>query len=59
MPKAKKWHEDGLAVKRIAVNVSGQQFALPNFVEVVSGSWGYRPRTWHAEIEIPSRGDDG
>ncbi len=34
--QAKKWHDEGLAVKRIAVNIAGQQFAMPNFVELVS-----------------------
>ena len=33
--QAKKWHDDGLAVKRIAVNIAGQQFAMPNFVDLV------------------------
>lgn len=35
--QAKKWHDDGLAVKRIAVNIAGQQFAMPNFVELIRG----------------------
>jgi diguanylate cyclase (GGDEF)-like protein len=34
--QAKKWHDEGLAVKRIAVNIAGQQFAMPNFIELVS-----------------------
>jgi EAL domain-containing protein (putative c-di-GMP-specific phosphodiesterase class I) len=34
--QAKKWHDDGLAVRRIAVNIAGQQFAMPNFIELVS-----------------------
>ena len=34
--QAKKWHDEGLAVKRIAVNIAGQQFATPNFVALVS-----------------------
>jgi len=34
--QAKKWHDEGLAVKRIAVNIAGQQFAMPTFVELVS-----------------------
>ena len=33
--QARKWHEEGLAVKRIAVNIAGQQFAMPSFVELV------------------------
>ena len=33
--QAKQWHDEGLAVKRIAVNIAGQQFAMPNFVEMV------------------------
>jgi diguanylate cyclase (GGDEF)-like protein len=33
--QAKKWHDEGLAVKRIAVNIAGQQFAMPNFVTLV------------------------
>jgi diguanylate cyclase (GGDEF)-like protein len=34
--QAKQWHDEGLAVKRIAVNIAGQQFAMPDFVKVVS-----------------------
>ncbi len=34
--QARKWHDEGLAVKRIAVNIAGQQFAMPNFVELVA-----------------------
>jgi diguanylate cyclase (GGDEF)-like protein len=33
--QARQWHDDGLAVKRIAVNIAGQQFAMPKFVELV------------------------
>jgi diguanylate cyclase (GGDEF)-like protein len=33
--QARQWHDDGLAVKRIAVNIAGQQFSMPNFVELV------------------------
>lgn len=29
--QAKKWHEEGLAIPRIAVNVATQQFAMHNF----------------------------
>jgi diguanylate cyclase (GGDEF)-like protein len=35
--QAKTWHDEGLAVKRIAVNIAAQQFAMPDFVELVSG----------------------
>ncbi len=35
--QAKQWHDEGLSVKRIAVNIAGQQFAMPNFVELVGG----------------------
>jgi diguanylate cyclase (GGDEF)-like protein len=34
--QAKQWHDEGLAVKRIAVNIAGQQFAMPDFVALVS-----------------------
>jgi diguanylate cyclase (GGDEF)-like protein len=34
--QAKKWHDEGLAVKRIAVNIAAQQFAMPNFVALVT-----------------------
>jgi len=34
--QARGWHDEGLAVKRIAVNIAGQQFAMPNFVDLVS-----------------------
>ena len=34
--QARNWHDEGLAVKRIAVNIAGRQFAMPNFVDLVS-----------------------
>lgn len=34
--QARKWHDEGLAVRRIAVNIAAQQFAMPNFVALVS-----------------------
>ncbi|MGE0031274.1 MAG: EAL domain-containing protein [Steroidobacteraceae bacterium] len=36
--QARKWCDEGLSVKRIAVNIAGQQFAMPNFVEVVKAA---------------------
>jgi diguanylate cyclase (GGDEF)-like protein len=33
--QAKQWHDEGLAMQRIAVNIAGQQFAMPNFVALV------------------------
>ncbi len=35
--QARAWRDEGLGVARMAVNVSGQQFALPGFVAVVAG----------------------
>jgi diguanylate cyclase (GGDEF)-like protein len=35
--QARQWHDEGLSVKRIAVNIAGQQFAMPSFVEMVGG----------------------
>jgi len=35
--QAKTWRDEGLEVKRIAVNIAAQQFAMPEFVELVSG----------------------
>jgi diguanylate cyclase (GGDEF)-like protein len=34
--QAKKWHDEGLAVKRIAVNIAAQQFGMPGFVAQVT-----------------------
>lgn len=34
--QAKQWHDEGLAVNRIAVNIAGQQFSMPNFAALVS-----------------------
>ncbi len=34
--QARKWHDEGLAVRRIAVNIAARQFAMPNFVALVS-----------------------
>ena len=34
--QAKKWCDEGLAMKRIAVNIAAQQFAMPNFPAIVS-----------------------
>jgi diguanylate cyclase (GGDEF)-like protein len=34
--QAKTWHEEGLAIKRIAVNVATQQFAMHDFTAVVA-----------------------
>lgn len=35
--QARKWHDEGLAVTRMAVNIAGQQFAMPDFVALVGG----------------------
>jgi diguanylate cyclase len=34
--QAKKWHDEGLAVRRIAVNVANQQFGMHNFSGLVA-----------------------
>ena len=34
--QARKWHEEGLALPRIAVNVAAQQFTMSNFAEQVT-----------------------
>ncbi len=34
--QAKTWHEEGLAVNRIAVNIASQQFAMHDFTAVVA-----------------------
>jgi EAL domain-containing protein (putative c-di-GMP-specific phosphodiesterase class I) len=34
--QAKKWHDEGLAIQRIAVNVANQQFGMHNFVPLVA-----------------------
>ena len=34
--QARKWHDEGLAVKRIAVNIAAQQFSMPGFVALVT-----------------------
>ena len=36
--QARNWCDEGLSVKRIAVNIAGQQFAMPNFVEMVKAA---------------------
>jgi len=35
--QAKKWHDEGLAIQRIAVNVANQQFCAHNFAAHVAG----------------------
>ncbi len=35
--QARKWQDEGLDVQRMAVNIAGQQFAMPSFVALVSG----------------------
>src|SRR5204863_391346 len=35
--QARKWHEEGLAVPRISVNVAARQFAMHNFAAQVAG----------------------
>jgi diguanylate cyclase (GGDEF)-like protein len=34
--QAKKWHDEGLAVKRIAVNIAAQQFTMRGFTALVA-----------------------
>jgi diguanylate cyclase (GGDEF)-like protein len=34
--QARKWNDEGLAVKRIAVNIAAQQFSMPGFVALVT-----------------------
>jgi diguanylate cyclase len=34
--QAREWHDEGLAIQRIAVNVASQQFAMHNFVDQVA-----------------------
>ena len=34
--QARRWHEEGLAIPRIAVNIAGQQFAMHNFAAQVA-----------------------
>ena len=51
--QARKWHDEGLAVKRIAVNIAAQQFAMPSFVALVQGileETGLEPKMLDLEI---------
>ncbi len=51
--QARTWQEEGLAVQRMAVNIAGQQFAMPNFVEFVRGvlaETGLEPAMLELEI---------
>ncbi len=51
--QARKWHDEGLAVKRIAVNIAAQQFAMPSFVALVQGileETGLDPKMLDLEI---------
>jgi EAL domain-containing protein (putative c-di-GMP-specific phosphodiesterase class I) len=51
--QARKWHDEGLAVKRIAVNIAAQQFAMPNFVALVTtvlADTGLEPKMLDLEI---------
>jgi diguanylate cyclase (GGDEF)-like protein len=34
--QAKRWHDEGLAIRRIAVNIAGQQFAMASFPSLVA-----------------------
>jgi len=51
--QAKKWHDEGLAVKRMAVNIAAQQFAMPSFAGLVSSvlaETGLEPKMLDLEI---------
>ena len=51
--QAKTWHDEGLEVKRMAVNVAGQQFAMSNFpalVKTVLAETGLAPTMLELEI---------
>src|SRR5712671_5944545 len=51
--QARKWHEEGLAVRRIAVNIAAQQFAMPGFVALVTkvlADTGLEPKMLDLEI---------
>jgi diguanylate cyclase (GGDEF)-like protein len=51
--QAKAWHDEGLPVGRIAVNVSGRQFQLPEFpsqVAAIMRDTGIDPATVELEI---------
>ena len=51
--QAKNWRDEGLAVKRIAVNVAAQQFALPTFpalIRNVLAEIGLEPAMLELEI---------
>jgi EAL domain-containing protein (putative c-di-GMP-specific phosphodiesterase class I) len=51
--QAKSWHDEGLAVGRIAVNVSARQFALPDFparVASILTETGLEPAQLELEI---------
>ncbi len=51
--QARKWHDEGLAVKRIAVNIAAQQFAMPSFVALVTAilaETGLDPKMLDLEI---------
>jgi diguanylate cyclase (GGDEF)-like protein len=51
--QARKWHDEGLAVKRIAVNIAAQQFAMPSFVALVQRileETGLEPKMLDLEI---------
>ena len=51
--QAKAWHDEGLLVGRMAVNVSGRQFALPEFpsqVAAILRDTGVDPATVELEI---------
>ena len=51
--QAKQWHDEGLMIKRIAVNIAGQQFAMRKFPEFVAGilaETGLEPSMLELEI---------
>jgi EAL domain-containing protein (putative c-di-GMP-specific phosphodiesterase class I) len=51
--QAKRWHDEGLPFGRVAVNVSGRQFGLPDFPNLVAailGETGLPPA--HLELEV-------
>ena len=51
--QARKWHEEGLDIRRIAVNIAGQQFGMHNFAALISTilqETGLKPEMLELEI---------
>jgi EAL domain-containing protein (putative c-di-GMP-specific phosphodiesterase class I) len=51
--QARKWHEEGLDIKRMAVNIAGQQFGMHNFAGLISTilqETGLKPEMLELEI---------